>query len=442
MKALIVGTGGVGESMAQIAKRRDPKGELFEELVMSDADAARAAAVSARLGDDKRFPSAQVDARDPKAVAALARAEGVDIVCNLCPVSMNVTLMEAALEAGTHYLDTGMSPSVYDPPSARRKPGDPLPKPVKLIGDDQFALSDRFSAADKLALISFGVEPGMADFYARYAADHLFDEVDEMGVRDGDNLAIPGFEGVAFAFSPWTTIEECTAPGLVWEADKGFFPVEAFSEPEEFTMPGDVGRVISANVEHDEVVCMGRNADKLKGIKRATFKYALDPAFMEAIHTLQWLNLDDPNPIRIGDVMVAPRDVVAAAAPDPRDLGTRLVGQCSTGLWVKGRYGGLERQIYLYQLSDAEECVARYGTPIITAQTAFTPVIVLEMLATGKLAGYRDNPTSGTRVAEEFCADPFVALMPDYGFPGGVMEMDSEFRRAGERSGITALASA
>ena len=112
------------------------------------------------------------------------------------------------------------------------------------------------------------------------------------------------------------------------------------------------------------------------------------------------------------------------------------------GPLVKGRYGGLERQIYLYQLSDAEECVARYGTPIITAQTAFTPVIVLEMLATGKLAGYRDNPTSGTRVAEEFCADPFVALMPDYGFPGGVMEMDSEFRRAGERSGITALASA
>ena len=77
MKALIVGTGGVGESMAAIAKRRDPEGEIFEPL-------------------------------DPDAVAALAKMHGAEIICNCLPVFANLPVMQAALRGGVHYLDTGM----------------------------------------------------------------------------------------------------------------------------------------------------------------------------------------------------------------------------------------------------------------------------------------------------------------------------------------------
>jgi saccharopine dehydrogenase-like NADP-dependent oxidoreductase len=105
---------------------------------------------------------------------------------------------------------------------------------------------------------------------------------------------------------------------------------------------------------------------------------------------------------------------------------------------VKGRKDGLEREVYLYQVADNQECVQEYGTQVVVCQTGFTPAIVLELLATGKLAGYRGNPKTGVRSPEEFCADPYVELMDTYGFPGGLMEMDSEYKRAQERSALTA----
>jgi len=139
-------------------------------------------------------------------------------------------------------------------------------------------------------------------------------------------------------------------------------------------------------------------------------------------------------------VMVAPRDLVAAASPDPAEIGKRFVGKTAAGMWVKGRRDGLERELYLYQVADNQECLETFGTQAVVCQTAFTAVITLELLATGKLAGHRGNPETGVRSPEEFCADPYVALMAVYGFPGGIMEMDSEYKKSGERAGLEAPA--
>ena len=109
--------------------------------------------------------------------------------------------------------------------------------------------------------MGFGVEPGMADYYARYAADHFFDEIDEIGIRDGANLEIPGHTGIAFGFSIWITIEECTNPAVVWEADRGFYTVAPFSRARD-VLPAGGHRLTwrSRHIEHDEVVHIGRNA--------------------------------------------------------------------------------------------------------------------------------------------------------------------------------------
>jgi saccharopine dehydrogenase-like NADP-dependent oxidoreductase len=100
----------------------------------------------------------------------------------------------------------------------------------------------------------------------------------------------------------------------------------------------------------------------------------------------------------------------------------------------------MEREIYLYQVADNQETMAKYGTQAVVCQTAFTPPIVLELLATGKLAGYRGNPENGMRSPEEFCADPYVMLMDTYGFPGGMLEMESEYSRAQALAALTAPA--
>ena len=424
MKVVIVGSGGVGESTAALFKRRDPKGELIEKVVMADHDAAKAQAVSARLGDERRFPAAQVDAADVAAVVALCKEHDADILCSFLPVKYNLFTLDAALKAGIHHLDASTSLSNQHPTDPFNQCG------TKKLGEEEFALTPEFEKIGKLALAGWGVEPGMADWLCRYAADHFFDEIDEIGIRDGANLEIPGASGISFGFSIWMTIEECTNPAICWEKDRGFYTVAPLSDPEPFYLPEGIGWVECAHVEHEEVIAIGRTHERLKGVKKATFKYALGDEFIAAMEVFKSVNMHKTDKIRVGGAEVSPRDVLEAAASDPNEIGKRYVGQTCAGTWVRGRKDGLERQVYLYQVADNQECVARCGTQGVVAQTAFTGNIAIELLATGKLQGYKGNPETGVRVPQEFGADDYVQLMGEYGFPGGALEMDSEYMRA------------
>jgi saccharopine dehydrogenase-like NADP-dependent oxidoreductase len=392
-------------------------------MVMADYDGARAERFCASL-NDPRFVPAQVDAGDAAAVAALAGQHGAEILMNLCAPNFNPPLLQAALAAGVHYLDTAMTLSAPHPT-------DPMHQCGVKLGDAEYALSSEFEKIGKYALAGFGVEPGMADYFARYAADHLFDEIDEIGIRDGSNLVIPGAKGISFGFSIWTTIEECNNPAIVYE-NGGWHTIEPFAELEKFWLPGGIGEVEVGHVEHEEVIQIGRHADKLKGVKKATFKYALGDEFMQAMEIFRSVNIDNKEKIRVGDVEVAPRDVIAAAAPDPNEIGKRYVGKTAAGTWVKGRKDGLEREVYLYQIADNAECVEKYGTQVVVAQTGFTPVITLELLATGSLGSKPGDPKAGVHNPEAFCADDYVGLMSAYEFPGGLLEMESEYKLASD----------
>jgi saccharopine dehydrogenase (NAD+, L-lysine forming) len=430
MKVLIVGSGGVGESTAAIAKRRDPKGEIFEKIVMADYDLARAQAASKRLGDDKRFPAEQVNASDVAAVVALCKKHDADMLCSFLPVEFNMFTLEAALKAGVHHMDASTSLSVPDA-------DDPFNKSNVVLGEDEKALNDEFVKIGKLGLMGFGVEPGMADWYCRYAADHLFDEIDEIGIRDGANLEIPGFKGITFGFSIWMTIEECTNPAVVWERDRGFYTVPPLSDPTPFYLPEGIGWVDCAHVEHEEVIHVGWSEKLLKGVKKCTFKYALGQEFIDAMEVFKSVNMHKVQPIKVKGVEVRPRDVIEAAAPDPNEIGKRYVGQTCAGTWVTGRKDGKERSCYLYQVADNQESVALYGTQGVVAQTAFPGVVALELLATGKLAGYMGNPEAGVYPAQAFSCDDFVRLQGEYEFPGGLLEMDSEYKRAQDHAALT-----
>jgi saccharopine dehydrogenase-like NADP-dependent oxidoreductase len=431
MKVLCVGSGGVGESTAAIFKRRDPKAEWLEKIVMADYDLAKAQACAARLGDERRFPAEQVDASDVAAVVALAKKHDVDILCSFLPVKYNLFTLEAALKAGIHHLDASTSLSNQHPTDPFNKCG------AKKLGEEEFALSPEFEKIGKLALAGWGVEPGMADWFCRYAADHLFDEIDEIGIRDGANLEIPGATGISFGFSIWMTVEECTNPAVCWEKERGFYTVPPLSEPEPFFLPEGIGEVECAHVEHEEVIAIGRTHELLKGVKKANFKYALGDEFIEAMEIFKSTNMHKTDKIKVGGVEVSPRDVLEAAAPDPNEIGKKYVGQTCAGTWVKGRKDGLERSAYLYQVADNQECVQKYGTQGVVAQTAFTANIAMELLAQGKLAGYKGNPEAGVHVPQSFVADDFVKLMVEYEFPGGLLEMDSEYKRAQDHAVLT-----
>ena len=162
------------------------------------------------------------------------------------------------------------------------------------LGDEQFALAEEWEAAGQLALVGMGVEPGLSDVFARYAADHLFSAIDELGVRDGADLEVAGYD-FAPSFSIWTTIEECLNPPVIYEEGRGFFTTAPFSEPEVFEFPEGIGPVECVNVEHEEVLLMPRWVDA----KRVTFKYGLGDEFIDVLKALHKLGLDRTDPVTV-----------------------------------------------------------------------------------------------------------------------------------------------
>jgi saccharopine dehydrogenase-like NADP-dependent oxidoreductase len=246
--------------------------------------------------------------------------------------------------------------------------------------------------------------------FARYAADELFDSIDEIGVRDGANLVVEGYD-FAPSFSIWTTIEECLNPPVIWEKGRGWFTTAPFSEPEVFTFPEGIGSVECVNVEHEEVLLVPRWVD----CDRVTFKYGLGDEFIDVLKTLHKLGLDRTEPVRVDGAEVSPRDVVAAALPDPMSLGDRMTGKTCAGTWVRGTgTGGAPREVYLYHVVDNAETWGRDGAQAVVWQTAINPAIALELLANGGWSG------SGILGPEAFPPRPFLDLLKEHGSPWGM----------------------
>jgi saccharopine dehydrogenase (NAD+, L-lysine-forming) len=412
MRILLVGAGGVGGAFTSIAARR----AFFETIVIADYDAARAERAAAA---DDRFVAARIDASDAASVTALCREHAITHVMNAVDPVFNMSIFEGALAADADYLDMAMSLS-------RPHPVTPYETPGVMLGDEQFALAPDWEKAGRLALVGIGVEPGLSDVFARYAADHDFSEIDELGTRDGANLVVTDDDGneiFAPSFSMWTTIEECLNPPVVWAVDDSghgaWHTTAPFSEPEVFDFPEGIGPVECVNVEHEEVLLMPRWVD----CKRATFKYGLGDEFINILKVLHTMGLDRTEKVSVKGVEVSPRDVVAAVLPDPATVGPRMKGKTCAGLWVtgKGKDGaGNEtgpRSTYYYHVVDNEWTMREYGHQCVVWQTAVNPVVALELLARGTWSG------AGVLGPEAFDAVPFLDLLTEYGAPWGRREM-------------------
>jgi saccharopine dehydrogenase (NAD+, L-lysine-forming) len=405
MRILIIGAGGVGSAAVRILVRRT----FFEQLVIADYDAGRPQALVDDL-QDPRLVAAPVDASSAAAVAALVREHAATHVLNAVDPRFVMPVFDGCFAAGATYLDMAMSLS-------EKHPDQPYEKTGVMLGQAQFDAAAQWEAAGRLALVGIGVEPGLSDVFARYAEDELFSFIDELAVRDGANLTVEGYD-FAPSFSIWTTIEECLNPPVVFERDRGWFTTEPFSEPEVFRFPEGIGDVECVNVEHEEVILMPRWTKA----RRVTFKYGLGEEFIGVLRTLHTLGLDSTEPLRVKGVEVSPRDVVAAALPDPATLGDRMRGKTCAGVFVTGQgKDGAPRAVYLYHVVDNAWSMAEYASQAVVWQTAVNPVVALELLATGRWHG------TGVLGPEAFDARPFLELLAadapaGYGSPWGMEE--------------------
>jgi saccharopine dehydrogenase (NAD+, L-lysine forming) len=403
MKVLVVGAGGVGAAFAGIAQRR----AVFEHVVLADVALERAQAAADRLGESGRFSAERVDASSREELVELISRTKPDAVLNACDPRFNEPIFAAAFDARVTYLDMAMTLSHPHPERPHELPGE-------MLGELQLSKHEEWESAGVLALVGIGVEPGLSDIFARYAADELFSSIAEAGVRDGADLLVEGYE-FAPTFSIWTTIEECLNPPLIWERGRGFYTTPPFSEPEMFDFPEGIGPVECVNVEHEEVVLIPRWVE----CERVTFKYGLGQEFIDVLSTIHKLGLDSTEPVTVRGVQVAPRDVIAATLPDPATLGDRMSGRTCAGTWVTGTgKDGNPRSTYLYHLVDNEVTMREYGSQAVVWQTAINPAVALELLDRGDWKG------TGVLGPEAFAPQPFLDLLAEHGSPHGVQEKD------------------
>ena len=404
MKALVIGAGGVGGAIANIASRRS----FITEMIIADRNLSRAEAAVTKL-KDSRFSAAEVNAAELEDVRALIRKANPDIVLNAVDPRFVMPIFLACEIENTNYMDMAMSLSRPHPHYPNTETG------VKL-GDEQFARDWNWSERGIYAVVGMGIEPGMSDIFARYASDELFSRLDEVTVFDGSNLTVEGAD-FAPSFSIWTTIEECLNPPLVWEDGRGWYTTEPFSELEVFDFPEGIGPVECVNVEHEEVVLIPQKVDA----KKVKFKYGLGSEFISTLKTIHMLGMDRKEHINVQGVEVSPRDILAASLPDPATLGERMRGKTCAGTLVKGLdKEGKPKAVYIYNVVDNAWSMENYGDQAVVWQTAINPVIAMELIHKGVWQ------PEGVNGPEWFAPKPFLELVSEYGSSWHIREEDTK----------------
>jgi saccharopine dehydrogenase-like NADP-dependent oxidoreductase len=404
MKALVIGAGGVGRAIANIAARRS----FITSMVIADRDLARAEEAVARV-KDPRFSAAIVNASELEAIRELIRTVKPDVVINAVDPRFVMPIFLSCEIENVNYIDMAMS-------LGRPHPHYPYTETGVKLGDEQFARDWNWGERGIYALIGMGVEPGMSDVFAKYADNELFSRIDSVTVLDGSNLVVEGYE-FAPSFSIWTTIEECLNPPLVWEDGRGWFTTEPFSELEVFDFPEGIGPVECVNVEHEEVVLIPQKIDA----KKVNFKYGLGAQFISTLKTIHMLGMDRKETVEVQGMKVSPRDLLAASLPDPATLGSRMKGATCAGTLIKGLdKSGEPKAVYIYNVVHNEKSMAEYGDQAVVWQTGINPVMAMELIHKGLWK------PDGVQGPEWFDPQPFLDLMSEYGAEWHIREESTE----------------
>lgn len=416
MRMMLVGAGAVGESMVKILQWRDPRGEWLEYVLVCDFDAARARQVVDMLHGDDRFTAGQVDATDTEKIAAMAREHAIDFIMDAAPPFASNHIFDAAFAAGANYGSMGTWSVPMEHPAYGTGIENSYTEPMTKYNFDRH---EAWRSQGNMAVICMGIDPGVVNVFAKYAATELLDELTEVHVKDGGNLTIPGADpdDITFGFNVWTVLDEVMNPNVEYDADRGGFVVEpAFAGKETFDMPEGVGKNTLVKVEHEEVVTMARYL-KQYGLKRATFKISLDENLITALKVLDKLGLRSLHPVHVDGADVIPRDVVAACAPQPKDIGEEMEGKMLVGVHCIGKKDGKHKEYFLYQPFDNQESMRKWHNQAVTAQTGFGAALSIELIGRGI---WKD---AGVFSPEYFEPKPYLRLMEESQYPYRILEL-------------------
>ncbi|QRN86670.1 saccharopine dehydrogenase family protein [Clostridia bacterium] len=386
-KALIIGAGGVA---SVVAHKCCMNPEVFEEICIASRTKSKCDALKEKLdGGKTKISTAQVDADVTSEVVALIRSFNPEMVINVALPYQDLTIMDACLEAGVHYLDTAN----YEPPEV-----------PKFEYKWQWAYRERFEKAGLTAILGCGFDPGVTSIFSAYALKHYFDEIHYIDIVDAN----AGDHGYPFAtnFNPEINIREITANGRYWENGE-WVETAPLEVKRVYDLP-QIGPKDTYLLYHEELESLCQN---MPGLKRIRFFMTFSEKYITHLKVLENVGMTSIEPVEFEGQMIQPLQFLKAVLPDPASLGPKTKGKTNIGCIFQGLKDGKPVTYYVYNVSDHQECYKEVGSQAISYTTGVPAMIGAKLLLEGKWK------KPGVYNVEEFDPDPFMAELMEQGLP-------------------------
>jgi saccharopine dehydrogenase (NAD+, L-lysine-forming) len=386
-KALIIGAGGVGQVVAHKCVQNP---DVFEEILIASRTKSKCDQLKKELdGGKTKVHTAKVDADKTEEVIDLINSFKPDIVINVALPYQDLTIMDACLATKTDYVDTAN----YEPPD--------IPK---FEYKWQWAYKEKFEKAGITALLGSGFDPGVTGVFTAYAQKHYFDEIHYIDILDAN----AGDHGYPFAtnFNPEINIREITAPGSYWEKGK-WIETKPLEIKRTYNFP-EIGDMDIYLLHHEEIESLAKN---IKSVKRIRFWMTFSKKYLTHLQVLQNVGMTSIEPIEFEGKLIQPLQFLKAVLPDPASLGPRTKGKTNIGCIFQGIKDGKEKQYYVYNVCNHQECYKEVGAQAVS-YTAGVPAMIGAMMV---LTGKWKKP--GVFNVEEFDPDPFMAALNKNGLP-------------------------
>jgi len=386
-KALIIGAGGVASVVVHKCCQNP---DVFEEICIASRTKSKCDALKEKLdGGQTKISTAQVDADNTDELIELINGFKPEIVINVALPYQDLTIMDACLATGVHYLDTAN----YEPVDT-----------AKFEYKWQWAYKDRFEKAGLTAILGCGFDPGVTGVFSAYAQKHYFDEINTIDIVDAN----AGDHGYPFAtnFNPEINIREITAKGRYWVKGE-WIETEPLSLKQSYDLP-QIGAKNIYLLYHEELESLAQN---IKGIEKIRFWMTFSDSYLTHLKVLENIGMTSIEPIMFEGKEVVPLHFLKAILPDPASLGPRTKGKTNIGCIYQGKKDGKDKTYYVYNVCDHEACYAEVGSQAISYTTG-VPAMIGAMLL---LKGEWKKP--GVYNVEEFNPDPFMEALNKYGLP-------------------------
>ena len=395
-KVLIIGAGGVGGVVTHKCAQLP---EVFTEIVLASRTESRCKDIAAQI--KRPIRTAQVDADSVPELVSLLGKEKPELVINVALPYQDLSIMDACLETGVHYLDTAN----YEPPDT-----------AKFEYRWQWAYQQRFVDAGLTAVLGSGFDPGATNIFTAYLARHYFDEILELDIIDVNG----GDHGYPFAtnFNPEINIREVSADCRHWENGK-FVTTPPMSMKARYVCPENVGEFNIYRMYHEELESLSKHFPSLR---RAQFWMSFSANYLKHLEVLENVGMTGIEPVEYRGQSIVPIQFLAHLLPDPSTLGPRTKGKTCIGCIVRGTKDGAERLMHIYNICDHQACYREVKSQAISYTTGVPAVIGAKMILEGKWR------RPGVWNVEQCDPDPFLEDMNRYGLPWQVVELDPGFR--------------